>query len=397
MTEQPAPRVVIPVPAAGSLLQLLRDGRPRTRAELVSTTGLTRSTITQWMDTLLDKRLIAPTGEAASTGGRPPATFAFRPKARVALAADLGTSRARLAVTDMAGSLLAEDRADLPVSLGPEQVLNWVLERGLSLVKDAGAGTDHLLGLGLALPGQVEHATGDRAKALLPYGWDGFDVIGNLSDRLGRPVLMDKAVNTMAVGEHHLTWPDLSHLLFVRVDDGISCGIISDRRIFRGAYGAAGDLGHVRTPSAGDRPCGCGNTGCLETVASGRAIADSLSSGGVPAADTSDVVALVREGSTPAVRALRQAGRDIGETLSSAVNLINPSVIAVGGSLALAEGQLLAGIRQITYQRSLPLTTERLSIAPSKAGESASVTGAAVMVINHCLSFENAQALVVDA
>ncbi|MET9712149.1 ROK family transcriptional regulator [Nocardiopsis alba] len=384
-------------PGAGTLLRLLRDGRPRTRSELASVTGLARSTVTQRVDALLAGGLIGPAGEAVSTGGRPPTTFSFRPEARVVLAADLGATHARLALTDMSGTVLAEDRADLDIALGPEPVLDWVVEHGLALLGTAGRGTDELLGLGLGLPGPVEHSAGRAVNPPIMPGWDHFDVSGHVERRIERPVLVDNDVNIMAVGEHHVAWPDADHLLFVKVATGIGCGIVSEGGVYRGAQGAAGDIGHIHVPNARELPCRCGNTGCLEAVAGGHALAEALTAEGVPAAGARDVVELSRNGSIPALRALRQAGRDIGEVLAAAVNMFNPSVIVIGGVLAQAGDHLLAGAREIIYQRSLPLATENLRIVSSKAGEGAGVVGAAVMVIDHCLSARHVETLVAGA
>lgn len=388
------PATTTAAPGAGTLLRLLRDGRPRTRSELAAVTGLARSTVTQRVDALLASGLIGPAGEAVSTGGRPPTTFSFRPDARIVLAADLGATHARLALTDMSGTVLAEDRADIDIALGPEPVLDWVVDHGRTLLESVGRGTDELLGFGVGLPGPVQHSTGRAVNPPIMPGWDHFDVSGYVNSRIARPVLVDNDVNIMAIGEHHVAWPSASHLLFVKVATGIGCGIVSEGSVYRGAQGAAGDMGHIHVPSGADKPCRCGNTGCLEAVASGHALAEALTAQGVPATGARDVVELSRSGSVPALRALRQAGRDIGEVLAASVNMFNPSVIVIGGALAQAGDHLLAGVREIIYQRSLPLATENLSIVSSKAGESAGVIGAAVMVIEHCLSPEHAETLV---
>ncbi len=381
-------------PGAGTLLRLLRDGRPRTRSELAGATGLARSTVTQRVDALLASGLIGPAGEAVSTGGRPPTTFSFRPRARVALAADLGATHARLALTDMAAEVLAEERADLDIALGPERVLDWVAEHGRALLARAGRDVSELLGLGIGLPGPVQHSTGRAVNPPIMPGWDGFDVPGYAGERLAVPVLVDNDVNIMAIGEHRTAWPTASHLMFVKVATGIGCGIVSEGRVYRGAQGAAGDMGHIHVPSGEEKPCRCGNTGCLEAVASGAALAEALTAEGVPAHGARDVVELARHGSVPALRALRQAGRDIGEVLAASVNMFNPSVIVIGGALALAGDHLLAGVREVIYQRSLPLATEHLNIVSSAAAESAGVVGAAVMVVEHCLSPDQADRLI---
>ncbi|MFV2196540.1 ROK family protein [Nocardiopsis sp. LOL_012] len=384
-------------PGAGTLLRLLRDGRPRTRSELATVTGLARSTVTQRVDALLASGLIGPAGEAVSTGGRPPTTFSFRPDARVVLGADLGATHARLALTDMTGVVLAQECADLDIALGPGPVLDWVIDNGRSLLEAAGRGEEELLGLGIGLPGPVQHSTGRAVNPPIMPGWDDFDVPGHVRRGLPVPVLVDNDVNIMAIGEHRVAWPAASHLMFVKVATGIGCGIVSEGNVYRGAQGAAGDMGHIHLPGSGDRPCRCGNTGCLEAVASGAALAETLRAEGVAVHGARDVVELSRRGSVPALRVLRQAGRDVGEVLAASVNMFNPSVIVVGGVLATAGDHLLAGVREVIYQRSLPLATEQLSIVSSTAGESAGVIGAAVMVIDHCLSPENVDMLVSGA
>ena len=132
--------------------------------------------------------------------------------------------------------------------------------------------------------------------------------------------------------------------------------------------------------------CRCGNVGCLEAVASGPAIAGQLRATGVEATSSHDVVALARGGSALANRLLREAGRAIGEVLASAVSLLNPSVIVVGGTVAEAGDPLLAGVREIVYRRSLPLATAQLRIVPAAAGDLAGVVGAAVLVADEVLA-----------
>ncbi|WP_112135241.1 ROK family transcriptional regulator [Glycomyces dulcitolivorans] len=370
---------------AGTLLQLLRDGVPRTRSELSALTGLARSTVTGRVDALLAAGLIAPSGETASTGGRPPATFAFNPAAKIVLGADLGATHARLAVTDLAGTVLTAVNADLEIALGPKAVLDWVVEHGRKLLDEVDRPAADLLGIGIGLPGPVEHSTGRAVNPPIMPGWDGFDVPSYVRERIPVPVLVDNDVNIMALGEHFTAWPEYEHLLFIKAATGIGCGIIVGGQVYRGAQGAAGDMGHIRVAGADDAHCRCGNTGCLEAVASGAAIAARLTDEGIPAGGSLDVVELARSGSVPALRRVRQAGRDIGEVLAGAVNFFNPSIIVIGGSLALAGDHLIAGVREIIYQRSLPLATRHLRIAAARTGESSGAIGAGVMVIEHAL------------
>ena len=381
-----SPQPTAPPNGAGELLQLLRDQTPRTRAELAKLTGLARSTVGARVDALLASGLLAPSGEAASTGGRPPVRFAFNPEARVVVGADLGATHGRIALTDLTGRPLCEIGEDLEITDGPEVVLDWVTSTTSKMLDLTGRTAADLIGVGIGLPGPVEHSSGRPMRPPIMPGWDGYDVPAHVSRVFDVPVLVDNDVNIMALGEHAVAHPDVEHLLFVKVATGIGAGIISGGRLHRGAVGAAGDLGHVAAPHAPEVLCSCGNLGCLEAVASGPAISRALAEIGITAASNADIVDLVRGGNIPAAHAVRQAGRTIGEVLATCVSLLNPSVIVIGGSLAQAGESLIAGVREVVYGRSLPLATSNLQIVAATTGVQAGVIGAATMVIQHALT-----------
>jgi len=219
-------------------------------------------------------------------------------------------------------------------------------------------------------------------------GWNDFDIPGTIQQHFDVPVLVDNDVNIMALGEKTLSWPTTENLIFVKVATGVGVGIISGGELQRGAQGSAGDLGHVQVPGGAAKPCSCGNTGCLEALAGGAAVAKNLAALGYPVQTASDVGKLAEENNTAAIQVLRQAGRDIGAVLAMCVNLLNPSVIVLGGRLARAGEHVIAGVREVVYYRSTPLATQHLVIGGSTAKDMAGVRGASMLVISHILSAE---------
>jgi predicted NBD/HSP70 family sugar kinase len=373
------------IAGAGAVLRLIRHGTASTRGDLVHTTGLARSTISHRVDALLSRRLLVAEADAASTGGRPAQVLSFNRGAGFVLAADLGATHARLAVTDLAGTIIEETVHDIAIADGPEAVLDW-LEAGLDrLAKAAPPDGGGLLGVGVGLPGPVEYATGVPIAPPIMPGWDGYPVARRLGERFGAPALVDNDANLMALGERSRAWPDTEHLMFVKVGTGIGAGLISHGRPLRGAQGSAGDIGHIHVRDHDDVLCRCGNRGCLEAVAGGRALAVALTEAGLPADDVRDVVRLFREGHPEVTARIRAAGRQLGEVLAASVNAFNPAVIVIGGDLAQADEPLLAGVREIVYQRAVPLGTRSLRIVPSTLGDRAGVIGAAIMAIEHAL------------
>lgn len=371
---------------ASDLFQLLRDGAPQTRAQLASATGLSRSTIALRLDELIELELVAPIRDAVSTGGRPSALMALNPAARVVLAAEFGASHATVALVDLSAAVIAEHTEEVEVALGPEQVLGWFIDVANRLLDEAGRPPSDIVAIGIGLPGPVEHETGRPKNPPIMPGWDDFDVPRFVRAAFDVLVLVDNDVNLRALGERATMASGTENMILVKVSTGIGAGIVSDGHLIRGAQGIAGDLGHVQVSGRQDVVCTCGNRGCLEAVAGGPAIAANLRKAGLATNSVRDVVEAARSGNVLATQALRQAGRDIGEVLTTCVSLINPSVILIGGSLARAGDHLIAGVREVAYARSMPLATSHLTIASSRPDDTAGVIGAAVMAIESALS-----------
>lgn len=390
--------MVISAPSAagaGELFQHLRDGRPWTKAELAESTSLARSTISSRLDALVASGLLRPVGEASSTGGRPPARFAIDDSARVVLGIDLGASHAAVAVVDLAGGVRAETSVASDIADGPEPVLDRVVDLAQGLLRDLDLAEDDVVGIGIGVPGPVEHSSGKPVSPPIMPGWHEFDVPAHLQRTFEVPVLVDNDVNVMALGEHVTAWSGEDHLLYLKVATGIGAGIISHRRLVRGALGSAGDLGHVQASDDADAVvCRCGNTGCLEAIAAAPAVAAELRAAGLDVTTGQDIVEAVARGDVQALQAVREAGRTIGRVLATCVNLLNPSVIVIGGTLSAAGEYLVAGVREVVYQRSLPLATSRLRIVPASGGDRAGVLGAAALVLDDVLSPRSVEALV---
>jgi predicted NBD/HSP70 family sugar kinase len=372
--------------SAGHIFQMIREGAP-SRAEIARATGLARSTVSQRVGVLVELGLVVEEGDTRSTGGRPATRLRLNHAGGVVLAADLGANHDRLTVSDLAGHVLAEHTAQRPIAQGPQLILGWVRDNFLAQLAQLGLGVDRVIGMGIGVPGPVEFAAGRAVKPPIMPGWHGVSIADHFAEAFpGVDVLVDNDVNIMAVGEHRTTWPAVSDLIYVKVATGIGAGIISGGRLQRGAQGAAGDIGHIRASEHTDEICACGNAGCIEAVASGTGLARRLRASGHDTQGSMDVVALVHNGNADAVRLVREAGRLLGEVLAHAVNLMNPSVLVIGGDLAKAEQQLFAGIRETIYRRSSCLATERLEIVRTRLGDRAGVIGAAALVLDQQLA-----------
>lgn len=373
--------------SAGHVFQLIRSGQGTTRPELAQLTGLSRTAITQRVADLVALGVVVEHSPVESTGGRPPTRLTFNSDAGVVLAADFDVNHCRLAVSTLDGTLIGELAADKHIDLGPDVVLEWVAERFSGLLGEAGRELADVRGIGIGLPGPVEFSAGRAVSPPIMPGWDGVSLSERLAPQFPVPILVDNDVNIMAVGEYATHWQNLTDdLLFVKIGSGIGCGMIVNGSIHRGAQGAAGDIGHISVDGFSHVDCVCGNVGCVEAVASGTAVAAQLRELGYECPDARAVGRMVHAGNGDAARLVREAGRTVGAVVAQLVNSFNPAVIVVGGNVATAHMHLLAGIREVVYQRSTALATRELELVVCRLGERAGVVGAVTTVLDDILS-----------
>lgn len=367
----------------GSLLRLIRTGSARSRADLVALTGAPRSTVSARVEQLLQSGLVVEGGTGDSRGGRPPTLLAFNRQAGLVLAVDLGATSVKVALTDLAGTILAATSHELEISAGPDPVLAEVNTLADALLTELGRTPDDVKAIGVGVPGPVEFASGRLVHPPLMAGWHDF-AVPSAFQRFSCPVYVDNDVNVMAAGELGSGGSD-ENFLVVKIGTGIGCGIVVNGQIYRGTQGCAGDIGHIYVPHAEPVICRCGNENCLEAIAGGAALARQAEARGLAVQSIKDLVRLALEGEPAALELVRNAGREIGGVLASLVNIFNPSRIVLVGSVAEAGNALLAGIREVVYRRSLPLAARSLEITISEHGKVDGQLGAAQLAIEALL------------
>lgn len=368
----------------GQLLHLVRTGRAGTRGELQQVTGLSRSTVGLRLDGLLRSGWLREAGSTSSTGGRPPTALEFDQQHAVVLAANLDTRHARVAVLDLGGQVIGEKSGHLVIADGPEVVLEVVADWFAELLAAAGHDVTAVAGIGLSVPGPVEFDTGLVIRPPIMPGWDEYPIAAQLRRRFDVPVIVDNDANAMALGEQTAGFPDCPAFVLVKVSTGIGAGVVIDDAVYRGIDGGAGDIGHIRVRDGGDAKCQCGALGCLAAVASGGALAQSLTGLGVPARSGADVRALLDAGQPDALRLAREAGRRVGEVLATVISVLNPGVLMIAGDLA--ESHFVTGVHEVLYQATLPRATRHLSVETGRLGEEAALCGVARLVVDQVYS-----------
>jgi glucokinase-like ROK family protein len=375
-----------------TVLDAIRSGRAHTRPQLVELLGLGRNVVTHRVAQLLESGLVVEGDLGVSTGGRAPRELRFDANAGMVVAAELGATSVSVAVCDLAGVPLSEMDQVADITDGPQPVLTRVVTMARELI--GRLPPRPIWGVGVGLPGPVEFASGQPVAPPIMPGWDGYPVRDLLAEAFDAPVWVDNDVNVMALGEHRAGIAQGERdFIYCKIGSGIGAGVVSNGQLTRGAQGCAGDIGHIAVLQEPMVTCRCGRTGCLEAVAGGVA----LQREGLAAARdgrSAYLMARLKEGTEISARdvgegaahgdavcaeLLRRSGHLVGDTLASLVNVLNPSMIVIGGGVSSSGDAYLAAVREAILRRSLPLATRDLRVSRSPLSTRAGLFGAAFL------------------
>jgi glucokinase len=265
-------------------------------------------------------------------------------------AIDLGGTQLRAVVADLEGRIEGEEIGRSHTEEGPEAVMARMEETLRAAARGAGLALEDLKGVGIASPGAVDVRRGIVPDAPQLPGWRDVPLVDLMASRLGVPVVLENDASAGALGEHTFgAGRGAPYMLYLTVSTGVGGGIIIDGDLYRGASGAAGELGHVIIQADGP-PCGCGGRGCVESLVSGTAIArrgeELVEEGKSPALAemrraggrvTAEMVARAAlAGDSTSLECMREVGRYLGIALAGFVNTFNPTAILIGGGVARA-------------------------------------------------------------
>jgi predicted NBD/HSP70 family sugar kinase len=365
------------------VVDALRRAGTASRTDLSRMTGISRSTVATLVSDLQSRGLIVETPDARAepTGrGRPPVFLRLDAAAGAALGIDFGHSHVRAAVADLSSTVLAERVVELDVDGAPEDALDAAADLAADVLAEAGIDRSRVIGAGIALSSPIDREKGVLGSTVLP-NWAGIQAGEELSRRLEIPVELDNDANLGALAEVSFgAGQGLADVVYVMMSAGVGAGLVLGGRLYHGASGIAGELGHVQVSPEG-AVCRCGSRGCLETVASTGALLRLLRPTHGPDLTLPAMLELVADGDLPAKRVVNDAGRAVGRALADLCNYLNPAAIVVGGELSLAGDALLDGVREAIERYSLPGAAQAAAVKAGVLGDRAEVLGAMALVI----------------
>ncbi len=368
------------------VIRALRDEGQISRADIARRTGLSRSTVSSLVADLQADGLVVERPEPGlahgTQGGRPPILLSFDASAGAAVGIDFGHSHLRVAVSDLASTILAERSHPLDTDHDALQGLDMAAELVEDALAEAGVERSTVIGAGMGLPGPIGQREGVVGSSAILPGWIGMPAEAEMRRRLDLPVMVDNDANLGALAEAAFgAGRDAGDLVYLKVSSGIGAGLILNGRLYRGSGGFAGELGHVLVHPGGI-VCRCGNRGCLETVAATGALVDLVRRSHGPDFTVDDLLEAARAGDPGCRRVVEDAGRALGQVVATVLNVLNPELLVVGGQLAAAGDLLLDAMRQSIDRAALPETARRAQVIAGVLRDRAHVLGALALVVS---------------
>jgi glucokinase len=308
---------------------------------------------------------------------------------RAVIGVDLGGTNLRTALLTPEGEVLEKFKEATGASEGHKKVIDRLIgsiERQRRIAEEHGRA---VAAVGVGAPGVILAHQGVVVKSPNFPDWNNLPLKQVLETALNLPVFIENDANAAALGEQ---WRGagrgIGSMILLTLGTGVGGGIILDGRIWRGADGMAGEVGHMTIIPDGRR-CGCGNTGCLEMYASARGIVMSygerVAQGGPPTADApvsaADVYRKADEGDTLALDVMRQMGRFLGIGIANLINIFNPEMLVVGGGVKDAWPYFIDATRGEIRRRAFAFPAERTRLVPSVLGDDAGMVGAAAAAL----------------
>lgn len=368
------------------LLELLRENGVLHRAELARRAGVSRTTVSTIVSQLLEDGLIVEVaGESADDtgqefGARKKTGLSLDPRAGAVLGLDFSGTGVNGVVADLSHRVIAEGRRSLGTELTWHERLDVGADLAGDLLEQGDTTWAQVIGAGLGVPGPVDQRTGEIGASSRSLPWVGAHAADDLSKRLRVPVALDNTAHLAALAE--VAWGAArgrENVICVKVSSGVSSGLILDGRVFRGAVGSTGGVGHMTINTNGPL-CSCGGRGCLELYTSVPAILDALR----PVCGDltfDEAVELADGGHRACRRILHDAAHTLGHGLAGICNVLNPDLIVIGGDFGRAGDHVMVPLREAIHEYALPMAAEELQVVPSEFGDRAGSLGGVALVL----------------
>ena len=365
------------------ILNKIRTSEPISRAQIAKDTKLTPPTVSSIVKELIEQELVRESDLGESKGGRKPTMLHINNNAFYVVGVDAGPETVECILADLSGKIVERVSSKLNIPITNGQFISILKENIHKILQTSKPYQDKILGIGVAMHGVVDIETG---TSLVAPNLDlrNIPIKQKLEEEFNLVVNVENDARAMALGE---SWfgghGDADSMVAVNIGRGVGSGVVINGKLYHGAQDIAGEIGHMTIDINGEI-CECGSRGCLQTFASGVAIAERTRKKLEEKSETitgEEVYKLAESGNTAYIEILEETGMIIGIGLTNLIHLINPRKIVLGGGVMKSKKFILPKIKQTIEQRVLSPAAKETEVTVTKLGEDATLLGAVSLLL----------------
>ena len=380
------------------LVKLLHTEGAKSNADICRVLNISSPTSIILLNELLNEGLIEKKGKGRSIGGRKPELYSLHNNSFYVLCIEMDRFKTEMAILDNNNNNITGIKSFSLKLTKDKSAIKLLHEFAEQLILSSGIDTNKLVGIGLGMPGLVDSNAGKNYTYLVSSSGDSKTLQDILEEKFKKPVYVQNDVKTNALAECRFGLAlNKKDALVLLMDWGIGLGIIMDGKLQSGMSGFAGEIGHIPFVKDGEL-CHCGKRGCLETVASGIALArmakegiksgqtsilNTLSEEEIDQIEPQIVIDAANKGDQYAINILSQVGENLGKAVATLIQLFNPELIILGGKIAEAKQYITIPMRHAINTYCMTRIREQTKIVLSTLGHSAGILGSASIVIEN--------------
>lgn len=376
-----------------SILKVIREKGPISRADISKMIGLNPATVSSNVSDLLAQKIIREVGSGESSGGRKPILLELNNSEIFVIGVDMGIKKSTAGLIDIDGNVINKVTLYFGMEMNQKQVIEIMKDCIYKVVKGYDDNFNKVIGIGMGIHGPVDSEKGISIYAPA-FSWHNINIVSIFEDEFKVPVIIDNDCRAMALGEK---WfgkaKDSKNFVLLNIGTGIGAGIYLNGNLYPGNNFGAGEIGHVSITNKKIK-CQCGKYGCFEAVASGVGIAKRFIKKVKEGKKTSilnkmSIIDITSEkiyeealqGDELSIQILEETGSYIGDGLSMLINILNPEMILMAGGVVKAKEFIFNEIQKSVSKKSINNNLKNLYIGETHLQENAGIVGAATLII----------------
>lgn len=376
-----------------SILKIIREKGPISRADISKMIGLNPATVSSNVSDLLHQKIVREIGSGESSGGRKPILLELNSSEIFVVGVDMGIKKSTAGLIDIDGNVINKVTLYFGMEMNQEQVIEIMKDSIYKVVKGYDDKFNKIIGIGMGIHGPVDSQRGMSIYAPA-FNWHNINIAEIFKEEFKVPVIIDNDCRAMALGEK---WfgkaKDAKNFVLLNIGTGIGSGIYLNGNLYPGSSFGAGEIGHVSITNK-KIECQCGKYGCFEAMASGTGIAkrfikkvkEGKTTSILNKMDISDITSekIYEEallGDELSIQMLKETGKYIGDGLSMLINILNPEMILMAGGVVRAREFIFDEIQKSVSKKSIDNNLKNLYIGETMLQENAGIVGSATLII----------------